>query len=357
MNDSDCPPHAFDLKDIDNKQVIPQPNVEFLTCSICYLIFAEPVTLPCGHTFCRSCILNAYSCPLCKAGLMPKRASALKKNTIIAGLVDELIVKCPSITEDEPPLCNEEMKVKDLESHAKVCPRIRLLCLCDDAIPRENYFSASYVCDCPSLACQYCQATFQERLLSAHVKKCREEEIHCSVCDGTYKRKNKENHLLNFCFQECPFSQIGCAGKKVKSSEFQHHMSKAYYEHFFLTMRRENPEAFKEMKKAVQMIAKDVGETEENEVKKPVEDESKIISLFFRIGRNTLKKEVVDSTLIQDALEELAEEININSKEQMPILRRENSLAVLKKNESFRDQGIYEYETLEVKIIKVSASS
>ena len=105
------------------------------------------------------------------------------------------------------------------------------------------------------------------------------------------------------------------------------------------------------------MIAKDVGETEENEVKKPVEDESKIISLFFRIGRNTLKKEVVDSTLIQDALEELAEEININSKEQMPILRRENSLAVLKKNESFRDQGIYEYETLEVKIIKVSASS
>uniref|UniRef100_A0A8C5MKV7 Uncharacterized protein n=1 Tax=Leptobrachium leishanense TaxID=445787 RepID=A0A8C5MKV7_9ANUR len=47
-----------------------------LTCSICLNIYTDPVTLPCGHSFCRTCIVDvldtqegsgAYKCPDCRA--------------------------------------------------------------------------------------------------------------------------------------------------------------------------------------------------------------------------------------------------------------------------------------------------
>uniref|UniRef100_A0A8C5QRN8 Uncharacterized protein n=1 Tax=Leptobrachium leishanense TaxID=445787 RepID=A0A8C5QRN8_9ANUR len=47
-----------------------------LTCSICLSIYTDPVTLPCGHSFCRTCIgdvldtqerSGAYKCPECRA--------------------------------------------------------------------------------------------------------------------------------------------------------------------------------------------------------------------------------------------------------------------------------------------------
>ncbi|OCU02811.1 hypothetical protein XELAEV_18008580mg, partial [Xenopus laevis] len=47
-----------------------------LSCSICLSIYTDPVSLPCGHNFCRDCIgttwdtqegSGAYSCPECRA--------------------------------------------------------------------------------------------------------------------------------------------------------------------------------------------------------------------------------------------------------------------------------------------------
>lgn len=47
-----------------------------LTCSICMEIFTDPVTTPCGHSFCRRCLELSISyhqvndmCPLCKKHL------------------------------------------------------------------------------------------------------------------------------------------------------------------------------------------------------------------------------------------------------------------------------------------------
>jgi Lon protease-like protein len=44
-----------------------------LECPICMNLFYEPVTSPCGHSFCRQCLIrtldNADSCPICRAVL------------------------------------------------------------------------------------------------------------------------------------------------------------------------------------------------------------------------------------------------------------------------------------------------
>lgn len=43
-------------------------------CVICQEIFIEPVTLPCGHSFCRPCIKKSLSvkplCPTCRTPMI-----------------------------------------------------------------------------------------------------------------------------------------------------------------------------------------------------------------------------------------------------------------------------------------------
>ncbi|XP_067301600.1 E3 ubiquitin-protein ligase TRIM39-like [Pseudorasbora parva] len=60
---------------------------EELQCSICLEVFTDPVTTPCGHNFCRSCLSKCWTntqtcfCPLCKDKFI-KRPD-LKINTIL----------------------------------------------------------------------------------------------------------------------------------------------------------------------------------------------------------------------------------------------------------------------------------
>ncbi|CAM4573767.1 unnamed protein product [Leuciscus chuanchicus] len=75
---------------------------EFL-CSVCLDLLKDPVTIPCGHSFCKSCItgcwdqedqMRVYSCPQCRQIFSPRPASA--KNTILAEVVEKLKTKLPA---------------------------------------------------------------------------------------------------------------------------------------------------------------------------------------------------------------------------------------------------------------------
>ena len=66
---------------------------ERLLCSICLDVFTDPVTIPCGHNFCSTCI-NTYwdsrdtcQCPVCKREFSTR--PELQVNTFISELADE----------------------------------------------------------------------------------------------------------------------------------------------------------------------------------------------------------------------------------------------------------------------------
>ncbi|XP_064005395.1 LON peptidase N-terminal domain and RING finger protein 1 isoform X2 [Pogoniulus pusillus] len=69
-------------------------DVSDFECSLCMRLFFEPVTTPCGHTFCKGCLErcldHAPHCPLCKESLKEYLAS---RKYSITELLEELIMK------------------------------------------------------------------------------------------------------------------------------------------------------------------------------------------------------------------------------------------------------------------------
>ncbi|XP_029930130.1 tripartite motif-containing protein 16-like [Myripristis murdjan] len=87
-----------------------QPGSEKFCCLICLDLLKDPVTIPCGHSYCMSCIKSfwdeeekreIHSCPQCRQTFTPR--PVLVKNTMFAELLEEM--KKMGLQAAPPDLC------------------------------------------------------------------------------------------------------------------------------------------------------------------------------------------------------------------------------------------------------------
>uniref|UniRef100_A0A3P8RVG2 Uncharacterized protein n=1 Tax=Amphiprion percula TaxID=161767 RepID=A0A3P8RVG2_AMPPE len=104
---------------------------EDLTCSVCLSIFTDPVTLPCGHSFCRQCVTEVHSCPHCRAALSTE-ARRLPTNVILKNLAEKVREAEKMKEEGGIRDRNEKRSVSDL------CPeheeKLKLFCLTEQEL-------------------------------------------------------------------------------------------------------------------------------------------------------------------------------------------------------------------------------
>uniref|UniRef100_A0A1B8Y138 Uncharacterized protein n=1 Tax=Xenopus tropicalis TaxID=8364 RepID=A0A1B8Y138_XENTR len=92
---------------------------EELNCSICWDIYTDPVTLPCGHSFCQGCIGRTWdgqkeigetpSCPECRQRY--RRQPELKRNLRLRNIAERLLSALPKSMELGNRKCSRHKKL------------------------------------------------------------------------------------------------------------------------------------------------------------------------------------------------------------------------------------------------------
>ncbi|XP_041650649.1 E3 ubiquitin-protein ligase TRIM21-like [Cheilinus undulatus] len=126
-------------------------------CSICLDVFTDPVSTPCGHNFCNSCITNhwdvnfPYRCPVCLQVFNSR--PELKINTFIA----EIVAQFRQSAQQEASSCSivEQQVSKPGEVPCDVCTGTKLKAL-----------KSCLVC-----LVSYCETHLQPHLTASRLKK------------------------------------------------------------------------------------------------------------------------------------------------------------------------------------------
>lgn len=85
--------------------------MDLLECPICLFLMCEPMTMSCGHSFCRRC-MGAFlpsRCPTCKERLKQRDAKNIKNNVLLFSIIEKC---CPEETKMK---CHIQEKLKTSE--------------------------------------------------------------------------------------------------------------------------------------------------------------------------------------------------------------------------------------------------
>nr|XP_006009591.1 PREDICTED: E3 ubiquitin-protein ligase TRIM39-like [Latimeria chalumnae] len=110
-----------------------------MTCSVCQELFKDPVTLRCGHNFCRECVCEYWkektsqSCPICRAD---SAISELITNHTLRNIAEMYKKEGKKSKVQSESVCNEheeKLKLYCLEDQEAICV------VCQTSRKHENH--------------------------------------------------------------------------------------------------------------------------------------------------------------------------------------------------------------------------
>ncbi|KAF9114333.1 hypothetical protein BGX27_011153 [Mortierella sp. AM989] len=199
--------HKEQLYDARSLQYV-EPTQSSLQCSVCCEYFIEPVSAPCGHTFCRACIVQALEvnsgCPLCRTTIDP---TALYEVIALSRICDELMVYCPHKTLG----CNHTCQRFQIGQHLKdECVYIGTLCRveeCRKKLLKKDLSEHMESCPYKRVDCLMCNTKVLKSELS-HIKECPRQIIPCSLSEFGCPWKGPRFDLEAIHIPQCPYEAI-----------------------------------------------------------------------------------------------------------------------------------------------------
>uniref|UniRef100_A0A8C5WDD3 Uncharacterized protein n=1 Tax=Leptobrachium leishanense TaxID=445787 RepID=A0A8C5WDD3_9ANUR len=169
-----------------------------LTCSICLSIYTDPVTLTCGHSFCRTCIgdvldtqdrSGAYNCPECRSEF--RKRPALVKSTKLRNIAENIRSAHPEEEEEEVRIpctyCDSPVPA------AKTC----LLCetsLCDKHLKKHSK-SEEHVLTEPTTSLENRKCSVHKEILKYYC--CEDTTCICVSCSLAGEHRGHQVETLN----------------------------------------------------------------------------------------------------------------------------------------------------------------
>ncbi|XP_063807457.1 E3 ubiquitin/ISG15 ligase TRIM25-like [Pseudophryne corroboree] len=173
-----------------------------LDCSICLSIFTDPVTLRCGHNFCRVCIdrvldtqegTGVYSCPDCRAEC--KERPALIQNVTLCNIVGNFLSIEPD-QEETGIFCT--YCVDSPVPAAKSCLHCEAS-LCDKHLRVHSKSAEHVLCD-PTTALGYRKCSVHKKVLEYY---CTEDAACvCVSCSLAGEHRGHQVELLDVALEK-----------------------------------------------------------------------------------------------------------------------------------------------------------
>nr|XP_008532459.1 PREDICTED: TNF receptor-associated factor 6 isoform X2 [Equus przewalskii] len=161
------------MEDIQGYDVEFDPPLESkYECPICLMALREAVQTPCGHRFCKACIIKSirdagHKCPVDNEILLENQ---LFPDNFAKREILSLMVKCPNGG------CLHKMELRHLEIHDQNCPLANVICeYCNTMLIREQ-MPNHYDLDCPTapIPCTFntfgCHEKMQRNHLARHLQ-------------------------------------------------------------------------------------------------------------------------------------------------------------------------------------------
>ncbi|XP_043938763.1 TNF receptor-associated factor 6 [Protopterus annectens] len=217
--------HSSSLEETQGYDVEFDPPLESkYECPICLMALREAVQTPCGHRFCKGCILKSIrdagpKCPIDNEILLENH---LFPDNFAKREILSLTVKCPNKG------CLQKMELRHLEEHQVHCKFATMECIHCQCffLKNEEFEHQTQHCPRRKVSCENCALQMPYDETEIHNQTCPLASVICEYCSAELIREQIPSHYNVDCPRApvpCIFSSFGCP-EKMQRHELASHM-------------------------------------------------------------------------------------------------------------------------------------